>query len=351
MLNLGKNSKREAVREYLLTEVRSGKYPPGTRFSSENHLTRELGISKNTLREAISSLVTDGVFYRVQGSGTYVQEVPNDILKQITLIVCNPHRQGSEDVFIGALLSGLHTELDARNWQIRLKMFPDLDRSKTTVEEFIRENTAGSAVMLAGFNFTREITDMLLAAKMRVVTIGRPEASNIPYIHTDHVAGMRTTVEALLAKGHRQIALIDRRASHQASYDERRESFLNTLGEAGVVPDARLLIDYEGFGIEGGADAARLLLRRNVPFTAVIVYGDWGTLGVRRGLEQAGMEIPRDVSMICYGKKFDDIASVCWKTSEMSMEGAEMLIQPELKESHRLINVTFYPGNSIKDIS
>ena len=48
-------SKKDQVRNYLIQELNSGKYPPGSLFLSENVLFRELGICKNTVREALSS--------------------------------------------------------------------------------------------------------------------------------------------------------------------------------------------------------------------------------------------------------------------------------------------------------
>ena len=37
-------SKKDQVRNYLIQELNSGKYPPGSLFLSENVLFRELGI-------------------------------------------------------------------------------------------------------------------------------------------------------------------------------------------------------------------------------------------------------------------------------------------------------------------
>lgn len=66
-------SKKDQVRNYLIQELNSGKYPPGSLFLSENVLFRELGICKNTVREALSSLVSDGCS-NGSGKGTFVLE-------------------------------------------------------------------------------------------------------------------------------------------------------------------------------------------------------------------------------------------------------------------------------------
>lgn len=47
---------------------------PHTKIPSERELSEELGVSRMTLRHAISDLQTDGLLYSVPGSGTFVRE-------------------------------------------------------------------------------------------------------------------------------------------------------------------------------------------------------------------------------------------------------------------------------------
>ena len=62
------------LKEILKEEIDIGKYSPGDRILSENELSALLGISRNTSKQAISELVSDGVLYRIQGKGTFVSE-------------------------------------------------------------------------------------------------------------------------------------------------------------------------------------------------------------------------------------------------------------------------------------
>lgn len=62
------------LKEILKEEIDIGKYKPGERILSENKLSALLGISRNTSKQAISELVSDGVLYRIQGKGTFVSE-------------------------------------------------------------------------------------------------------------------------------------------------------------------------------------------------------------------------------------------------------------------------------------
>ncbi|PFG32604.1 FadR/GntR family transcriptional regulator [Sanguibacter antarcticus] len=52
--------------------ITSGDWPVGSRIPTEPALTALLGVGRNTVREAVQSLVHAGLLVRRQGSGTYV---------------------------------------------------------------------------------------------------------------------------------------------------------------------------------------------------------------------------------------------------------------------------------------
>lgn len=63
----------DLVRLELLDEIRRGKYLVGSRLPNEEKLAEELGVSRNTLREALRVLESDGVVEKKQGLGTFVR--------------------------------------------------------------------------------------------------------------------------------------------------------------------------------------------------------------------------------------------------------------------------------------
>jgi DNA-binding FadR family transcriptional regulator len=56
----------------LRTQIEKGVWPVGARIPAEPALTELLGVGRNTVREAVQSLVHAGLLQRRQGSGTYV---------------------------------------------------------------------------------------------------------------------------------------------------------------------------------------------------------------------------------------------------------------------------------------
>jgi len=63
----------ELAVEQLRSRIRSGEWQVGQRIPTEPHLTELLGVGRNTVREAVQSLVHSGLLVRRQGSGTYVK--------------------------------------------------------------------------------------------------------------------------------------------------------------------------------------------------------------------------------------------------------------------------------------
>jgi GntR family transcriptional regulator len=62
------------LKEIIKEDIDVGKYKSGDKIPSENELCSILNISRNTAKQAIDDLVSEGILYRIQGKGTFVAE-------------------------------------------------------------------------------------------------------------------------------------------------------------------------------------------------------------------------------------------------------------------------------------
>jgi DNA-binding FadR family transcriptional regulator len=65
-------ARAEAVIDRLRSQITSGGWPVGTKIPTEPELVAQLGVARNTVREAVRALAHNGLLDIRQGSGTYV---------------------------------------------------------------------------------------------------------------------------------------------------------------------------------------------------------------------------------------------------------------------------------------
>jgi GntR family transcriptional regulator len=62
------------LRNALLQQIESGSLVPGDMLPAERELIERYGVSRITVRQALSSLMADGLLYRQRGLGTFVRQ-------------------------------------------------------------------------------------------------------------------------------------------------------------------------------------------------------------------------------------------------------------------------------------
>ncbi|MFB4425484.1 FadR/GntR family transcriptional regulator [Streptomyces sp. QL37] len=70
------STRRSALADQVIAQLRnqitSGEWPVGSRIPTEPELVEQLGVARNTVREAVRALAHNGLLDIRQGSGTYV---------------------------------------------------------------------------------------------------------------------------------------------------------------------------------------------------------------------------------------------------------------------------------------
>lgn len=72
----------DQVFDYLVDEIKGGRLKPGDKLDTERAMAEKLGVSRVSIREAVSSLNRMGVLVTKQGGGTYVNSKIPDMLSK-----------------------------------------------------------------------------------------------------------------------------------------------------------------------------------------------------------------------------------------------------------------------------
>ncbi len=98
-------NKFAALEKRILSRIKSGTYPPGRPIPSERLLAESEGMSRMTVRTAISDLVQQGVLFRQQGRGTFVSanKFTENNLMSFSRAIANKGKTPSTQVLFFAL--------------------------------------------------------------------------------------------------------------------------------------------------------------------------------------------------------------------------------------------------------
>ncbi|MFP6559096.1 substrate-binding domain-containing protein [Paraburkholderia sp. B3] len=153
-----------------------------------------------------------------------------------------------------------------------------------------------------------------------------PEAS----FCADHMRGGALAARTLVEHGHRDIAVIGGPASSSDNV-ARLAGFFAELERHGIARETVTHIESD-FSPEGGYVAAQTLLDTKRRFTALFCANDTMAMSALARLQQAGLAVPRDVSVIGYDDDYSAaymapaLTSVHIPTAELTRNAVRWLI-------------------------
>jgi DNA-binding LacI/PurR family transcriptional regulator len=121
-------------------------------------------------------------------------------------------------------------------------------------------------------------------------------APGVDTIATDDVKGAWLAVEHLVGLGHARIAMVDGGAG--AGSEERRRGYGAAMHQFGL--GRNIQIARGDFTEEGGRRGTQRLLAGPARPTAICAANDMAAMGALNAIAEAGLDVPRDVSVVGY---------------------------------------------------
>jgi LacI family transcriptional regulator len=149
--------------------------------------------------------------------------------------------------------------------------------------------------------FTREIVapPQLAELGIPVILLNCHTADYaFPAVVPSEIAGGQNSTRHLIRHGHRRIATITGEPWMQAAQD-RLKGYRRALATADIPFDPDLVIEGDWSASAGYAATLKLLALDNPP-TAIFCQNDRTAIGCYEALKEAGLRIPRDMSVIGY---------------------------------------------------
>lgn len=288
---------------------------PDGRLPSERKLVSHYGVQRNTIRQALAVLESEGVVTTLGTRGTF-QTSRLGIRGRGNILLVNPWNDTS--TAISQVVEGLNRALqDTGHTVLRFDSRPPLgsqDYQLPTLSHLAEGNVAG--IVIWPHTPADVETLVRLQEEYPIVTIDR-RIPGFPCdsVRTDDVAGAYAAVNHLFLQGHRRIAFVATEVFSE-TIQHRFLGYLHAHRDMQVEVDYSLLLTTVALSEPSFTNSVMNLLKQEGdPITAICCSNDGVASVLLSRLRDAGIAIPEDIAITGYGDLLPDYTNAMQLTS------------------------------------
>ena len=303
-------------------------------------VSRLSGVSIATVSRAFSNpeRVREHTRQKVFEAAEVLHYSPNAIARamarqrtdKVAFLIC---KEGATilDEFYAGICIGIMGETNRIDRELVISTAADWDLTASNAK-----NKQVDGVILGG-NARPELVSELQSRGLAVVLVNNRMAGfDIPCVVSDEYGGVRQALEHLIARGHRNIAMLAGRFSPYI-LNERYRAFLEIAQSHGLSTDARQIRLCDP-AVDSAETACEELLARPDRPTAILAANDMLAAGAMKAARRLGLRVPEDLAVtgvddsnIC-GLLEPELTSVhidCRRMGELAAARLQSLLEGE----------------------
>lgn len=234
----------------------------------------------------------------------------------VGIVHARPAHLLSSDPFFASFLAGVEESLSPAETGLLLRVIADVGTEPDVYRRLAKTGKVDGFI-LADMRRRDPRPRLLDELEMPAVALARPvESARCSWVYIDDTSGVRAAVDHLVQLGHRDIAHVAGPAVYVHS--RSRESAWRCAVRRHALPPGA--VEVGDFTAEGGAAATKRLLDADVVPSAIVYANDLMALAGMGVLADAGLSVPRDVSVV----GFDDVPMAAFSRPPLSSVRADV---------------------------
>lgn len=299
-------------------------------------IAKRIGVSHSTVSRALrgNSLISSETAERIRQAALEMGYQPSAAarsLKTNRTQVLGVIVSSLADPFFSEILFGIEQCAQDCGYSLFIAASEhDPLRERKIVQTMMEQRTDG--VIICSSSFSAEQGRQLLAYGFPVVVVNYQAAENFHYsIYHDDIDGSRQLTRHLITLGHKRIAYLGNSRSGRTTLD-RLNGFRMEMEQNGLVVPEDYVYHVPGGEPQLGLTSADYFLRLKNRPTAIVCFNDMLAVGVLKGLRQAGVRVPEDISLTGFDNiAFSDYTNPALTTIDqpkrsLGREAAELLL-------------------------
>ncbi len=219
----------------------------------------------------------------------------------MAVIISGMDKKGGLDNLVVSLISGMYIKAEKLGYQVALFTMSSAYQKEKSYVQFCREHNIRGAV-ITGIRTDDKYFEEIVDSEFPCVLIDLPITGNkLSYITIDNTKASREIVNYLISNNHKNIAMINGIKEAVVSL-ERQKGYEEALKDNNISFNKDYIAIGE-FDKDKSYEVTKKLLEEHKEITALFCASDLMALGSIRAINDLGLKIPKDISVV----GFDDI--------------------------------------------
>ena len=236
------------------------------------------------------------------------------------------------NLLYGSVVSAAEERLAQLGYTLVVANTRNESRRESELLSLLGERIMEGAIVSFGEESRPGLGAALKKLAVPVVVLDRNPPRRVDSVLVDHRGGTASAARYLIGLGHRRIALLTASGRIRPGL-ERIAGLKEAYAEAGLSFDEYCVVRTECETADHAFAETAMLMAAPARPTALLTLGSQALSGTLRAVKAAGLAVPRDVSVICFGDTEmakvvePPITCVHWDRGHLGRQAVELLVQ------------------------